>query len=221
MSTQILHDHLEAMLENTPANAYWKNKNGCYLGANSKLLQTAGFTKPEDIMGLTDCDLCWGKQGPLMMHNDKKIFVHQHENAFIEYGKNCLGSIEHYLSYKMPLHGRSGKIIGTFGLSYLINETKPLTTLPEEMGLFCNPFITNRINELQKKLNPKLAYGLTQRQYDCLYFLVRGMTAKEIGKKLGLSPKTVEHYLDNIKIKLNCQKRSNLIEKALQMGMFW
>jgi len=45
MSTQALHEHLETLLEITPASAYWKDKDGKYLGANSNLLQIAGFSK--------------------------------------------------------------------------------------------------------------------------------------------------------------------------------
>lgn len=44
------------------------------------------------------------------------------------------------------------------------------------------------------------------------------MTQKEIAKTLKISPRTVEYYLEEIKIKLNCHSRSDLIAKALQMN---
>jgi DNA-binding CsgD family transcriptional regulator len=53
---------------------------------------------------------------------------------------------------------------------------------------------------------------------DCLYHLVKGKTMKQIAAALSLSPKTIEHYLDIIKRKLNCYSRSELIEKALQLS---
>jgi DNA-binding CsgD family transcriptional regulator len=61
------------------------------------------------------------------------------------------------------------------------------------------------------------ATPLTKRQEDCLFYLTIGMTKKEIAKNTQLSPKTVEHYLDAVKIKLNCHNRSELIKKALNM----
>lgn len=59
---------------------------------------------------------------------------------------------------------------------------------------------------------------LTQRQIDCLIHLVKGKTIKQIARALHLSAKTIEHYLDTIKSKLNAQDRSTLIEQALQLA---
>jgi DNA-binding CsgD family transcriptional regulator len=58
---------------------------------------------------------------------------------------------------------------------------------------------------------------LSDRQLDCLYYLVKGMTIKEIAKEMSLSPRTVEHYLEAIKIKLNSHSRVDLFEKAMCM----
>lgn len=60
---------------------------------------------------------------------------------------------------------------------------------------------------------------LTNRQIECLLYLVKGMTIKEISKEMNLAPKTIEHYLDAVKIKLNCHSRSSLIAKALTMSI--
>lgn len=58
---------------------------------------------------------------------------------------------------------------------------------------------------------------LSKRQIECLYYLVKGMTAKETARIIGISHRTVECYLDNIKTKLNCSSRVELIEKALRV----
>ncbi len=58
---------------------------------------------------------------------------------------------------------------------------------------------------------------LTERQMDCLYYLVKGMTIKQISEKMQLSARTVEHYLEAVKSKLECKTRFDLVDKALQM----
>ncbi len=52
---------------------------------------------------------------------------------------------------------------------------------------------------------------LTIRENQCAYYLMNGMTAKEIGKELELSPRTIESYIDNIKRKLLCKNKAQLI----------
>ena len=60
--------------------------------------------------------------------------------------------------------------------------------------------------------------NLTKRQLDCLFYLVKGMTIKEIAAMLSLSHRTIEHYIEAIKQKLECNSRSDLICRGLQMS---
>ncbi len=58
---------------------------------------------------------------------------------------------------------------------------------------------------------------ISTRQFDCLFHLVQGMTVKEIGRTLNISPRTVEEHLNIIKKRLDCPSRSSLISKALTL----
>jgi DNA-binding CsgD family transcriptional regulator len=49
---------------------------------------------------------------------------------------------------------------------------------------------------------------LTNRERQCIEYLLIGKTAKETAKILNLSHRTIEYYFENIKNKLGgCQKR--------------
>lgn len=54
-------------------------------------------------------------------------------------------------------------------------------------------------------------YHLSKRETQCLHFLLEGKTAKEIAKKLSLSPRTVEEYIANLKRKSNCYSLHDLL----------
>lgn len=55
---------------------------------------------------------------------------------------------------------------------------------------------------------------LTRREKDCLRWLRKGYTYEMIGEALGLTERTVEHYLDSVKNKLSLETRSELFEIA-------
>lgn len=66
--------------------------------------------------------------------------------------------------------------------------------------------------------NSKLSSLLSVRQRQILYYVILGKYSKEIAKILGLSYRTIQHYVENIKIKMNVDSRSELIEKAIQIS---
>lgn len=59
---------------------------------------------------------------------------------------------------------------------------------------------------------------LTEKQECCLFLMLRGKTIKEIAKVLKLSPRTIESHIEAIKFKFKCEKKSDIIEKALAHG---
>ena len=61
---------------------------------------------------------------------------------------------------------------------------------------------------------------LTERESQCLFYLLRGKTVKKIGVLLGLSPRTIEKYCDHLKSKFNAENMHELIDKAIESGHF-
>lgn len=61
---------------------------------------------------------------------------------------------------------------------------------------------------------------LTVRERECLFFILQRKTIKETGKILSVSPRTIEEYLARICIKLQCQTKSEVMEKAILNNFF-
>jgi DNA-binding CsgD family transcriptional regulator len=55
--------------------------------------------------------------------------------------------------------------------------------------------------------------ALSQREKQCIRYLLQGYTAAETAQLLNLSKRTVESYLQNIKLKMNCYTKVELFEK--------
>ncbi|STX50966.1 transcription regulator protein, response regulator containing CheY-like receiver domain and HTH DNA-binding domain [Legionella busanensis] len=70
------------------------------------------------------------------------------------------------------------------------------------------------INNLLNSKGDKIK--LTKRELDCAYLLIRGKTYREIAVSLSLSPRSIESYIESIKNKTSCYKKSELIEWLLK-----
>ena len=188
--SHIAKDNIESILDLANVSVYLKDRKGKYLGFNTKCLKITGLLSEDDVIGQYDRDLVWREQAYILEENDQRAIHTQQPQSVIE-PCYCFDSnhLERFLSHKFALKSRTGKIIGTFGISILLDR-----------------------EDLIPKQNM-----LTKRQHECLYYLAKGMTMKEIASELKLSPKTIEHYLETVKQKLNCHNRAELIAKALQM----
>lgn len=59
---------------------------------------------------------------------------------------------------------------------------------------------------------------LTSREIEVLTLIAHGLTNKQIGEQLGISPRTVARHRDNISAKLELSTRSDLTRYAIQQG---
>ena len=59
--------------------------------------------------------------------------------------------------------------------------------------------------------------NLTQREMDILLLLKESLQNKEIGERLFISPKTVDHHISSILFKLDVNSRSKAVQEALQL----
>lgn len=75
----------------------------------------------------------------------------------------------------------------------------------------------------RKKIYPldELNQGkyLTQRELECMLGFLNGNTINQVAHKLDLSPRTVEFYLNNMKRKLKCRTKTELINKFNQLDL--
>jgi DNA-binding NarL/FixJ family response regulator len=60
---------------------------------------------------------------------------------------------------------------------------------------------------------------LTEREQDVLRFTALGYSAPEIGRKLAISPKTVDTYKQRINEKLGISHRADYVQLALRLGL--
>jgi DNA-binding CsgD family transcriptional regulator len=61
---------------------------------------------------------------------------------------------------------------------------------------------------------------LSSRELDCIFLYQEGKTAKETARELNISQRTVETYFENIKNKLSCYSKDQVMQFLLKDGFF-
>ena len=140
------------------------------------------------------------------------------------------GEIRWIMDKGFPIYNKEGKCSGVTGIAIDVTKEK---LIPAPLQKLTSTEIAKQHNKIQttssgminfsdliqgempdKKIEKK-CLSLTKRELDCLNNLVLGYSTKEIAKVLGLSPRTVEDYLQNAKDKLRCSKKSEVIQIML------
>jgi LuxR family quorum-sensing system transcriptional regulator SolR len=155
----------------------------------------------------------------------------------IEYGLACKFSHEDYYE----TYGFSVKKENILALTLLLNNVELLKNFSLSLAEDIKPMIlqcdTKRIRliakpdiemnlffERQKELLQKPALHLfnspvfSRRETDCIKHLLLGKTATQIGDTLFISRRTVETHMENIKNKIGCSKKSEVIFTLFQQG---
>jgi DNA-binding CsgD family transcriptional regulator len=79
----------------------------------------------------------------------------------------------------------------------------------------------NRVQAKKYLISSELGnQHISHREYQCFKLLTQYHSAKDIAKNLKLSFRTVENYINSIKNKLGCRNKKELIQIALNNGVF-
>lgn len=98
---------------------------------------------------------------------------------------------------------------------FLLNESKQTTG---EERLLTKKIKRNRPSRSYYLDPPYENVYFTQREAECLYYLMRGMTIVATATILELSPRTVEFYVKNMRIKMNAMSKSDLLDRLHEVN---
>jgi DNA-binding CsgD family transcriptional regulator len=120
------------------------------------------------------------------------------------------------LSMKFPWYDIQHKLIGIFGFSIMIDK-KWGCSLADSMTMLMQTGLL-QTSCLRNGLLPGLVCDdiyFTKRQKDILQQIIKGKTARETAIILGLSRRTIESHIENMKQKTHSLSKSELIEKVI------
>lgn len=118
--------YLEALITNLPGNVYWKNRKGVYLGCNDNVIKSLGFASREAYVGKKIEQLFDKSVADKVNAVDEKVMRENKVVIVEEYGPCLNGEWGTYLTHKVPLQDKKGKVVGLLGVSFDITDRKKL-----------------------------------------------------------------------------------------------
>lgn len=200
--------HSSRILDLIDQYVFCKNKDGFYIYVNEPFAQISGCVDKDEVIGKTDHDLIWKDQACIHESTDRAILKGK---PFIRQDmlQTRVEGTSKILLTKKPLLSESGDIIGVIGNFFdcknrLLLETK---------GDF-DP----------KKRRLHLGFvpeWLSFAEVRVCFYIIQGFSASKISEKSGISISTVRYHIENIKNKMQCHSKGEIVEVAMKTGIAW
>ena len=195
-------------------NSFILDEQGRTLKINESGAVVIGFDSSRDALGRTILCVSADNSGKALHHNTMRAFYHQKTYILEEDQVKLDGSMNSYLTIKMPCYHESDRLFGIYGCSILLGK-HPLLPSLEKLSPFLPDFKLSTLKGHYQQ--PLSQFNLSQRQQQCLLLAIRGKTAKESAKIMGLSYRTIEEYLQNARLKMAVSSKKEMIEKTIDL----
>jgi DNA-binding CsgD family transcriptional regulator len=205
----------QLILQQIPGCVAWKDKDLKYRGANKNLLASMKLRHLEELLGLADHELLLNTpQLNAQFRQQDLLALSGHSLEIIHDLENFQDNTTYFLK-KAPLRDEQNQIIGLIYHCTAWSQPNLLTSLRRIDQKYQAAANVPAYYNLETYHNPA---ELSKRELECLFLQLRGKTVKQIAEILDLSKRTVESYIDNLKAKLGCQNKAELLVAAMLKG---
>ncbi|CZF86205.1 helix-turn-helix transcriptional regulator [Grimontia marina] len=221
-STQIMNDMslppsmLISLFEQLPGCWGCKDTQSRFVHVNNAYARLVGARTPDELKGKSDGQL------PEAIAEHAEQFREQDLHV-IKSGKYIRvlnihpypdGHWQAHVFTKVPWYGSKGEILGTIFHGQPLNDN-PMLGVGQWI---CKAAGIEPVESLTTE-GTKSAMQLSTRESEVLFFHQFGKKPQFIAQSLGVSVKTIENHFANLRVKLGASNKTELVDKALEMGV--
>jgi DNA-binding CsgD family transcriptional regulator len=212
---------LSSSLDRAPGICACKDEDSRFLYANQAFKRLVGFASDEDVRGLTDFDLpCEvASDAEVFQQQDTYILKHQIAITTLNVHRFDARRSRAFVVSKKPFVDHEAGVRGVMFTGTELNLNQDGAREPDTVGLMSKLASLSNLSQGSFVIaNSDSAINMTPRENEVLYYLLRGGTAKRIGRMLSISSRTVEQYVDVLKDKFGVRTKADLIHRAINLG---
>ena len=164
---------------------------------------------PQQIVGKSDIQLPWKKYADYYQFGDYGV-MQGNAKINVSVVTESVNNITDVLLSEVQLLNKNNQCIGVAGSCIDITGKR----LVKKTGYY------DEINQRYYLNDDILGHTyLTAREIDVFKYILLGYSARQIGEKIKISPKTVESYIVSICLKLQVKNKGEIIATAIQFGL--
>ncbi|MHB1948178.1 MAG: response regulator transcription factor [Gammaproteobacteria bacterium] len=198
-----------------PGYIGWKNTNFEHEGCNRNLANILGLKDICEIKGLRDEYFNPDDEDLIQFHRQNDVSALCGETIKALHKSTFPYDGSYYYFIKKPILNRENHIIGILYHCQEFANSKFLIALNHFDRRKMPSAMTPNYYYVHDHLNP---FKLSERELESLFFMLRGKSAKQIAQILKLSQRTIESYAEQIKNKLGCRNKTEVLCLAIANG---
>ncbi|MBV8047472.1 MAG: helix-turn-helix transcriptional regulator [Paludibacterium sp.] len=218
----VISPQLQHLFDTQPGSWGCRDLASRFLYANQLCAHFTGFLHKEELIGLTDLDLrCPAVAcAPLFRAQDREVLQSGERLRILDIHCCADKKWRSFLTTKTPLRDKEKNIVGTIFCCQELNSRELL-----ELGILLNKITHSAKDSALLTSSTSYTIGhpakgprLSPRQEEILFLLLRGRSARQIALALGIAARTVEWHQQILKEKFGARSKSELVEKAIELG---
>lgn len=209
------------ILQQLPGLFLIMNKESQFIGSNLYTANLFGFETVDQMLGLRAYDMrCSAVECAAdFIDQDKAVLRFEKEMMLLDIHTYHAHQEKILITKKKPWYDKQtlGGVIcycTEIQSDEIVNIIKALTRADQQYY----PRRSHMERSYHIGCNPQTS-ALTEREMDCLFYVIRGKTTQSIATLLQLSTNTVAAYIKSIKRKFGCQTRTQIIEIAISKNL--
>lgn len=220
MNTSCIHRQkisgYEIAFKDTRAIQVYKNLDSNFLHANPYCIEFLGLKKSSEVIGKNDYDFFWCEYAHLYKSEENKVITEESYVSLVP-SINRNGDEILFFSTRELVYGDNHFPIG------ILCQARPIMRkeILELSNLLDRNIFSNKKHVFTCNKNENLSINLTKCERECLFFLLRGYSAKMIANTFFRTVNSVEAHIEKIKNKFNVSSKFELIAKAIQKGYLY
>lgn len=209
-----------ASLFDLPVSVYFYDTESNFIKINEQCAKLIDAVSEADAKDKNPANFCSREFSDKIFAIDDSVIRNKSTHIIEEIGYRADDFLIQALAVKLPWYV-DDKIIGLMGLS-IQTDRHSVMEFAERMSCVLATGLLGQSEKMKSVVMPKVLYNdiyFTKREEEVLLHVLRGCSARMIAERLNLSKRTVEHHIENIKLKSGCASKYELIVKFQELSL--